>query len=338
MTASDPVFVGKDAYYWAYIAPLARAWHAAHGRPVDVVFIDGAGVDDAPFIRRVSWKDTRRAKTAVTFDVWAMVHARARGFRVCHVHHSLVGKGVAFRGKRPFWPFFMADKLVLPHPDRLRDLPPSLRARSVSYGHVPFDWVAHDPGALPEAFAKPLAAWDAAAKGSVKVALLCTHGDFGAISALPEIVKLDVDGCSIGLRLHGYIERDGLVIPEATVDLGECPTTLAAWHADVVVTDHSSAAIEGHLLGKPVLCYRSGALTRLLEASPRLSELEYLTNVVLFDDVAALRRELARLAARARPDGTREPGRPAARPPPPFRPVSKQILSLFSLCAAGSTS
>jgi len=56
----------------------------------------------------------------------------------------------------------------------------------------------------------------------------------------------------------------------------------------MVITDHSTAAIEAAILGVPTVCYRGAALKELQQRYPTLSELEYLTHTSLYDDVSQL--------------------------------------------------
>jgi hypothetical protein len=285
------VLVGKQAYYWSYMAPMARAYHARFGERAPVILIDGAQLQDPEYAMSVTWRKVRHCRLVFSFDMWALLHARLHGKSVNHIHHSLVGKGSAFKGERAFPPFYLAERLILPHSDRIRDLPTQLQSRARCYGHIPFDWNGITP--LPIQFSSALQSWRQ--QHGLKIALLCTQGEFGAFAGLPMIRQLQVEGAACAIKLHGYINRDGVKLGQQMLDLGDCPTTLAVAHADVVVTDHSSAALEAHLLGKPVFCYDSPALRRLQSKLPNLSELAYLKQVQLFDRLEALQQGLRAL-------------------------------------------
>ena len=286
---SDLFFVGKKAYYWGYIAPLVRAYSRLHGTAAPVLMLDSQRIADPPFTVPVNWKLVRTFKRTITFDVKALFGAVLHGKRAIHVHHSLAGKGSAFKGTRPFLPFYLASSIVLPHKDRLSDIPASLRSKSTSFGHIPFDWLGEYASEWPDQFHGPLNRWrEAAGKSKALVALLCTQGKFGAISYFPEIVSTKFDGCAIGVKLHGYIDRTEFRLEKETIDLEECPTSIVCDLADIVITDHCSAALEAHALGKVVFVYESDALLWLMFKYPRLSELRYLEDVRFFQSPSEL--------------------------------------------------
>jgi hypothetical protein len=104
------VLVGKQAYYWSYMAPMARAYHARFGERAPVILIDGAQLQDPEYAMSVTWRKVRHCRLVFSFDMWALLHARLHGKSVNHIHHSLVGKGSAFKGERAFPPFYLAER------------------------------------------------------------------------------------------------------------------------------------------------------------------------------------------------------------------------------------
>jgi hypothetical protein len=286
------VLVGKPAYYWSYMAPVAREFRRRFGEPAAVASLHGLLADEPRFIRPETMHPLRRHRVAIAFDVWSMIAAWACARTVVYVHHSLVGKGLVFRGEEPFRPFFFADRLCLPLPDRQTDVSPGNQCKVRVTGHLPFDWLHVEP---------PLARWQdtlqAWGEGGrrLRVGVLCTHGEFGSVHLLEDIARLRPQDAEFGVKLHGYLK--GRALPPGMRSLGDCPTALAVQACDLVITDHSTAAVEAHALGVPCICFRSEALKRLQAMYPGLSELHYLDEVHCYEtlpELAALLEKLAR--------------------------------------------
>lgn len=277
------VLVGKPAYYWSYLAPVAREFHRRFEEPVTAVALNGAFPQDETFVQPGTLRPYRRASIAIAFDVWSMIAAWACARTVIYVHHSLVGKGLVFRGNEPFRPFAFADMLCLPVQDRQLDMPARERNKVRITGHPPFDWL-HAETPLPD-WQDLLQAWgDGGSR--LRVAVLCTHGKFGFAHMLDEIARICPDGADFGVKLHGYLPKRTL--PSGMRALGDCPTALIVQHSDLVVTDHSTAAVEAHSLGVPCICYRAEALIQLQKDYPNLSELHYLKDVDTYETVPEL--------------------------------------------------
>ncbi|WP_423199774.1 MULTISPECIES: hypothetical protein [unclassified Cupriavidus] len=283
---TDPrsiLLVGKPAYYWSYLAPVAREFRRRFEEPVTAVALKGAFGDDPSFVRPGTLRPYRRARVAIAFDVWSMIAARACARTVVYVHHSLVGKGLVFRGHEPFRPFAFANMLCLPLPERELDMPVRTRAKVRITGHPPFDWlVAETP---LQHWLEALHAWGDNGR-RLRVAVLCTHGEFGSVHLLDDIARMQPADLDLGVKLHGYLGKRTL--PPGVRDLGDCPTALIVQHSDLVITDHSTAAVEAHALGVPCICYRSAALTQLQQRYPTLSEFGYLDDAHSYETVAGL--------------------------------------------------
>jgi hypothetical protein len=129
--------------------------------------------------------------------------------------------------------------------------------------------------------------------------VLCTHGEFGSAHLLEEIARIRPDGVDFGVKLHGYLRKQTL--PPGMHALGDCPTALIVQRSDLVVTDHSTAAVEAHSLGVPCICYRAGALIQLQQDYPNLSELHYLKDVDTYETVPELAALMRNLAIRRAP-------------------------------------
>lgn len=275
--------VGKPAYYWSYLAPIAREFYRRFEQPVTAVTLDGAFPSDRCFTQPGRLRPCRRVNVAIAFDVWSMIAAWACARTVIYVHHSLVGKGLVFRGNEPFRPFAFADMLCLPIVDRQYDMPARMRDKIRITGHPPFDWL-HAEAPLPD-WQDMLRAWGDEGN-RIRVAVLCTQGEFGSVHLLDEIARARPDGVEFGVKLHGYLKRRDL--PPGMRALGDCPTALIVQHSDLVVTDHSTAAVEAHTLNVPCICYRSQALMQLQNRYPSLSELHYLKGTKTYGTVPEL--------------------------------------------------
>lgn len=319
MDPSSVVLVGKPAYYWSYMAPVAREFRRRFDTPVSAVTLGGDFGDGAEFIRPGKLSLVRRARVAIAFDVWSMVAARACARTVVYVHHSLVGKGLVFKGNAPFRPFLFADKLCLPLHDRASDVPPCTRRKVQITGHPPFDWLHAEPP-LPR-WIELLQAWGDGGR-RLRVGVLCTHGEFGSAHLLNEIARLGSDRCDVGVKLHGYLKHQPL--PPGMRSLGDCPTALLVHACDLVITDHSTAAVEAHALGVPCICFRSEALEQLQRRYPTLTELDYLKDVSCYRTIP----ELAALLAARWSEPPRRPGTARHRPDGP-----SAAARLLDLCA-----
>jgi hypothetical protein len=277
------VLVGKPTYYWSYLAPVAREFYRRFDEPITVVPLEGTFVDEASYIQPGTLRPYRRAHIAIAFDVWSMIAAWACARTVVYVHHSLVGKGLVFRSDERFWPFALANMLCLPLPERKLDMPARARTKVRIIGHLPFDWfVSETP--LPR-WQDMLHVWGDNGR-RLRVAVLCTHGEFGSVHLLDDIAQIQIPGLDFGVKLHGYLGKRP--IPPNMSNFSDCPTSLIVRHSDLVVTDHSTAALEAYVLGVPCICYRSAALTRLQQRYPALSELHYLDDVHVYETIDQL--------------------------------------------------
>lgn len=293
MDSQSILLVGKPAYYWGYLAPVAREFYRRFEEPVTAVALDGAFPQDSVFVRPGTLRLYRRAHVAIAFDVWSLIAAWTCARTVIYVHHSLVGKGLVFRGNEPFRPFALADMLCLPVQDRQFDLPARTRVKVRVTGHPPFDWL-HAETPLPH-WQDMLQAWGD--RGNrLRVAVLCTHGEFGSAHLLDEIARICANSADFGVKLHGHLQRRPL--PSGMRALGDCPTALIVKHSDLVITDHSTAAVEAHSLGVPCICYRARALTQLQKRYPNLSELHYLKDVDTYESVPELAAQMRHLSIR----------------------------------------
>lgn len=277
------VLVGKPAYYWSYLAPVAREFYRRFNEPVAAVSLEGSFSEDAPFVKPGKLRPYPRARIAIAFDVWSMIVARACARTVVYVHHSLVGKGLVFRGQEPFRPFVFADMICLPLAEREFDVPARTRTKVAITGHLPFDWLSS--GILLARWQDKLLGWGENRR-RLRVAVLCTHGEFGSVHLLDDIAQISDSDVELGIKLHGYLGKRNL--PVGVRDLGDCPTSLIVQQSDLVITDHSTAAVEAHLLGVPCLCYRSPALRQLQQRYPGLSEFQYLASTYVYETVGEL--------------------------------------------------
>lgn len=296
MDPRSVVLVGKPAYYWSYMAPVAREFRRRFGEPVSAVSLDGPLADETHFIRPETMHPLRRFRVAIAFDVWSMIAAWACARTVLYVHHSLVGKGLVFKGDEPFHPFIFADRVCLPLPDRQTDVSLGTRRKVSVTGHLPFDWLHVEP---------PLARWQDSLKAwgeggrLLRVGVLCTHGAFGSAHLLENIARLRPENAEFGVKLHGYVKDRSL--PSGMRSLGDCPSSLAVQACDMVITDHSTAAVEAHTLGVPCICFKPEALKWLQRRYPNLSELTYLDYVHCYEtlfELAALLKEMVGMPAR----------------------------------------
>lgn len=275
------LLVGKPAYYWSYLAPVAQEFHRRFGEPVRAMALKGSFADHPKLVQQGRlWPFPTRI--ALAFDIWSMIASRAFARTVFYVHHSLVGKGLVFRGDEPFRPFAFADTLCLPLAEHAGDMPVRMGEKIRITGHLPFDWLRLQ--APLHRWKEMLQRWGSG--GQQRVAVLCTHGDFGSVHLLDDIARLPLDNMELGVKLHGYLDRRRL--PANMRDFGDCPTALIVQQSDLVITDHSTAAMEAHLLGVPCICYRSGALAQLQHRHPTLSELRYLGDVSMYRTIAEL--------------------------------------------------
>ncbi|MDB5937220.1 MAG: hypothetical protein JWQ01_4564 [Massilia sp.] len=298
MGPSSVVLVGKPAYYWSYMAPVAREFRRRFKTPITAVALGGDFGDSAEFIQPGKLSLLRRPRVAIAFDVWSMIAARLYAHTVVYVHHSLVGKGLVFKCNKPFRPFLFADKLCLPLQDRASDVPPRTRRKVHITGHPPFDWLLAEPP-LPR-WIELLQAWGDGGR-RLRVGVLCTHGEFGSAHLLEDIARLRSDNCDFGVKLHGYLKNQPL--PLGMRSLGDCPTALLVDACDLVITDHSTAAVEAHVLGVPCICFWSEALGQLQKRYPDLTELHYLKHVPCYRTIP----ELAALLASTLPIQSRLP-------------------------------
>jgi hypothetical protein len=196
-----------------------------------------------------------------------------------------------------------------------------MRGKMRITGHLPFDWLHVEA---------PLARWQASLQAwgdggrQLRVGVLCTHGEFGSVHLLEEIVRQRPAGVDFGVKLHGYLKDRPL--PDGIRSLGDCPTALAVQSCDLVITDHSTAAAEAHILGVPCICFKSEALKRLQARHPDLTELHYLDKVYCYEHVGeltALLKEMMGSLPRRRAQVRVEP----SWPPP------ASAATLLDLCA-----
>ncbi len=305
--AEDCCFVGRRAYFYSHLLPAAVAYHRARGSPAPTVLLDDRNPPASPHVRWIRRSQIPRYRYAVAFDTWALIFSSLLGTRSSYLHHSLVGKGRVFKGSRPFWPLFLSDAILIPDCARASELPPGFARKSYDIGHLPMDWLGLDvPGVAPE-LAAPLSRLQESARDSFTIAYLFTHGPFGAVTPMREVLSQAWPGTVRAVRYHGYIPQEQRLRAPNLLELGELPSPLAARHADLVLADHGSAALEAAALGRKVLCFESPALIELRRRLGFLSELRYLDDrehVQLFRTPEQLRALISRAVSQGRGPAT----------------------------------
>lgn len=304
-------FIGRRAYFYSHILPAAVAHHRVRGRPVPTVLID----DDNPPVSRhvtsIPRSQIGRYRYAIAFDTWALIAGVLARTRTAYLHHSLVGKGLVFKGRRPYWPLFLSDTVLVPESARISDLPSTFARKAHDTGHLPMDWLELDVPAVAPELATALSRLQAVSNDYFTIVCLFTHGPFGALTSMRDALAEPWCGATRAVRYHGYIPTADRLPSREMLDLGELPSPLAARHADLVLADHGSAALESVALGRRVLCYESPALIALRRRLGSLSELRYLDDrdhVELFRTPQQLRALIAQAISegRRRPAGTIE--------------------------------
>jgi hypothetical protein len=312
-------FIGKQAYFYSHLLPAAIAYRRAHGRPAPTVLMDNEKPPGSAHVEWIRATEINQYRYAVGFDTWALIAGSVRRRRTAYLHHSLVGKGLVFKGRRPYWPLFLSDAILLPEPARAADLPGVLARKTHATGHLPMDWLGLDASEAAPEVSVPLSRLQEAAGRSFTIVCLFTHGRFGAINLLRETfeqgrIAAGWANTVWAVRYHGYIPPSDRLRSGDYLELGDVPSPLAARYADLVLADHGSAALEAVALGRKVLCFESPALIALRKRLSFLSELRYLEDrehVELFRTPEELRMLVARaISAGRRP----EPACAAAMP------------------------
>jgi hypothetical protein len=299
----DCCFVGRRAYFYSHLLPAAIAYRRALGSPAPAVLIDDKNPPKSQYVQWITRLQIRSYRYAVAFDTWALIVSSLLGTRSAYLHHSLVGKGMVFKGSRPFWPLFLSDAILIPDPARASELPARFGCKTYDTGHLPMDWLGLDVREIAPELVAPLSRLVATARDSFTIVYLFTHGPFGAVAPMQEVLSEAFPGSVRAVRYHGYIPPEQRLRAADVLELEELPSPLAARHADLVLADHGSSALEAVALGRKVLCFESPALINLRRQLGFLSELRYLDDrdhVQLFRTPEQLRGLISKAISQGR--------------------------------------
>ena len=296
MTSASWVYLCHPAYVTDYLLPTVIAHtRVLQTRPT----VGSRSVGEAalaPPVEVAGLMRLRRCSHAVAFDTPSALLGAALRLPVVLVCHSLVGKGLFFNPRRTPLAVRLAVGAAVPHRAYVPSLPPRLSAWTEVIGHLPFDWLSLSPGYLSVAARAALGQWEKVRRP--RILLLATAGRFGCAEILGEVAA-SLGRWGVGHKIHARGQRPWGVAPFP--DLQALPLPVAISMSDVVVCDHSSAAVEARLLGKAVILYEADALRTLMRVDPPLVELDYLAGVRRFREASEIAPLLDDVLARDAP-------------------------------------
>lgn len=276
------VYAGHPAYWTDHLLPVSAAHHSMLGIPARIWSPGLQRILTTPLAEPASLNDLATASLVVSFDGGSTIRAAALGRSVLGVFHSLVGKGVLFVGNRFPLSLRLAAGVIIPHDYYRPMLPGPVRSSARVAGYIPFSWSALPPTILSSDARTKLTAWTQAPRP--RVLLVGTRGSFSAPDLLHSVARgLRQRSVNVGVRIH---PRTNTPSNDLELNLAGVPTRLLLDGADVVLSDHSSVAVEARMLGKPLAVYAAPALDRLLAADAR-GDLAYLRGVPLYRDPEA---------------------------------------------------